>query len=149
MLGWEPLQISKKKKEGKEKLSRFAVLGRESLQNKVFSRLSLHPIHVLVEWVALAFTSRDPVCGKIKFWSSFFKSLWFPKAKPLVAMSRFCFVYAIGFVLRDPKLNYVQLPGFVEKRAKYLIVRRLCGWILKAENQFSKEGAFVREKPPR
>ena len=39
-------------------------------------------------------------------------------------MSRFCFVYTIGFVLRDPKLNYVQLPGFVEKRAKYLIVRR-------------------------
>ena len=37
------------------------MLGREPLQNKVFGRLSLHPIHVLVEWVALAFTSRDQV----------------------------------------------------------------------------------------
>ena len=63
-------------------------------------------------------------------------------------MSRLCFVYTIGFVLRDPKLNYVQRPGFVEKRAKSFLVRHLCGLILKAENQLSKEGAFVREKPP-
>ena len=79
--GGESLQISKKKKEGKEKLSRFAVLGRESLQNKVFSRLSLHPIHVLVEWVALAFTSRDPVCGKNKVLVKLFQKLVVSKGK--------------------------------------------------------------------
>ena len=42
----------------------------------------------------------------------------------LVAMSRLQLAGKIGYALRDPKLNYVQLPGFVEKRAKYLIVRR-------------------------
>ena len=70
-----------KKKVSKEKTSRFAVFGRESLQNKVFSRLSLHPIHVLVEWVALAFTSRDPVCGKNKVLVKLFQKLVVSKGK--------------------------------------------------------------------
>ena len=63
---------------------------------------------------------------QIKFWSSFFKSLWFPKAKPLVARrsgrntfivqsakSRLNFLLNFTFVLRDMKLNKVQFPQFL------------------------------------
>ena len=39
---------------------------------------------------------------KIKFSPAFFKRLWFPKAKPLVARSRLCSAEKIGYALRDP-----------------------------------------------
>ena len=42
---------------------------------------------------------------KIKFSPAFFKRLWFPKAKPLVARSRLCSAEKIGYALRDPGLE--------------------------------------------
>ena len=66
-------------------------------KNKVFvhlfqkGRLSLHPIHVLVGWMTLAFTSRHPAFAKARFSSTFFKR-WRVSSgqRLLVDTSRLC-----------------------------------------------------------
>ena len=99
---------------------------------------------------------------QIKFWSSFFKSLWFPKAKPLVAMSRLQLAWEIGYALRDPKLNCVQLPRLREKWRKPLRWKRQVAlnlsasfYLCVARHEIEQSSislvsvrAFVREKPP-
>ena len=100
---------------------------------------------------------------KIKFWSSFFKSLWFPKAKPLVAMSRLQLAWEIGYALRDPKLNCVQLPRLREKWRKPLRWKRQVAlnlsasfYLCVARHEIEQSSislvsvrAFGREKVPR
>ena len=60
-----------------------------------------------------------PSLYKIKFSSTFFKRWQVSSGQRLlVAMSRLQLAWEIGYALRDPKLNCVQLPGLREKMAK-------------------------------
>ncbi len=104
-------------------------------KNKVFvhlfqkGRLSLHPIHVLVGWMTLAFTSRHPAFAKAKFSSTFFKRWQVSSGQRLlVDTSRLCSPEKLVSRCVTRSRHCVQLPKLREKRSNSLLLLPFFHW---------------------